>query len=421
MKKIIHAVLLASLLAASLWAREASFFAPPTVRAPWLLDWGGGLTAAAASGDPQSQEDLSAALGGNLWARLSLGGPWSLYGRLRNQALLGILPWPPASPEPEHLWTLDAAYLQLQDGEGGITFSLGRKLFLLGSGLILAGSGDGMELQLANPWFNAKLFGFYTGFLSPDFSDYAMHSRDEESGARRYFGGFSLGMDILGQELSFQGMYQSDYRMATEFLYTSWYSGLRLRGLVVGGEYLAEWYLQSGFSPSGDDRGNIRAFGGTNRYTRFFAAPWSPRLTLQYSLASGDGDRSSTDGGVGNSEGADTAFQAFGKLDLGTVFRPAFSNIQVAQISFGMNPHRSTLLDLKYLFYGKTVPRGVVNAGDAGLSAFDVGHALETGLQWAPFNDLSFFLSGGVFIPGAAFPKGQELRFALSGGMSLSF
>jgi hypothetical protein len=151
-------------------------------------------------------------------------------------------------------------------------------------------------------------------------------------------------------------------------------------------------------------------------------------VTVQYSLASGDADRTSTDGSAGNASGLDTAFQSFGRLSAGSVFRPSFSNIHVAQLGFAFRPLeaagprvRDSSLGLRYFYYAKYTEDGVVNSGEAGLLSHDLGHGVDFVLQWAPYNDMSIFFNAGMFLPGAAFPEGEALRYTVSGGMSLSF
>ncbi len=400
---------------------DEDFIAPPTVKAAWLLDWGGTLSPAGIYDRQGDTEALIAGLSGALWVRLSLPGQWQYYVRLKDNALAALLPWPEAGLELTNLWEVNANYLQFANPDAGLTFSAGRKPFLLGSGLLLSGNGDGAEFQLANPLFMLQAFGFYTGLLNADSSPYGMHDWDDANGAQRYFGGYAAGVGILGHELTLIGLYQGDFGLSPDDLYTSWYTGLQAKGMVADGAYLLEWYLQGGFSPSGAVRGEIDAYGGTCRYQKVFPAAAVPSLTLQYSLASGDADRSVAEGSVGNETGQDTAFQAFGQLNTGSVFRPYFSNIHIVQAGAAVNPLRAASIGLNYFYYAKHESGGVVNGGEAALSAFDLGHGLDLVLRWSPFKDLSVFLNGGVFIPGAAFPQDEALRFTVSGGVSFSF
>ncbi len=406
---------------------DENFLVPPPPKAPWLLDWGATVSPVALYEYSGGSGTLAAIASGNAWARLSLPGQWQLYARIRDTLLYTILPPQEPGASFVNLWELNSVYLQSAIPEAGFTLSIGRKPFLLGSGLVLAGNGDGIEFQLSLPVVAIKAFGFYTGLQKIDFSTYGMGSWDYENGAHRYFAAYSAGVVVLGHELSLLGLYQGDFGLDVSQLYTSWYSGLQAKGLALGGDYLLEWYIQNGTSPLATSSAAIKAFGGTCSYQIVFKAKTSPSVGLRYSLASGDADRSSAQGSLGNSAGGDTAFQAFGQLASGAAFRPHFGNIQIAQAAFSFMPLesaspgiRNTTVGVKYFYYMKYAKAGVVNEGEAPLGSLDLGHGIDLSAQWAPFGDVSFSLNSGVFLPGAAFPAGETIRFMVSGGLSLS-
>lgn len=403
---------------------DDGFFAPPQAKAPWLLDWGGTVSPAVLSESQGEPLSLVAGLSGNVWVRLSLPAGWQYYMRVRDNALLTVLPVD-AGLELVNLWEINANYLQLTEADAGLSLALGRKFFQLGSGLVLAGNGDGVEVQLNNQLFSARAFGFYTGLLDPGFSTvYALDSWDETNGAWRYIGGYSFGTGFNGHELALLGLYQGDFGQGTK-PYSSWYSGLQAKGMLLGGDYLVEGYLEDGHGPDG---ALIDAFAATARYNRVFKLATTPGVTFQYSVASGDPDRTVGDGSAGNASGNDLAFQAFGQLNTGSVFRPYFSNIHIAQLGVSFRPLewagallRDSSFGLRYFYYAKYDKAGVVNVDDAALPSHDLGHGVDLLLRWAPWNDVSTFLNAGAFLPGAAFPAGEALRFTVSGGMSLSF
>ncbi len=408
--------------------QDDDFFVPAQYKAPWLGDWGASVSPAGLYERQGASDSAIVGLSGNLWLRLSLPGQWLFYARIRDNALVTLLPVAASGMEFTNIWEVNASYLQLVVPEVGFTLSVGRKPFLLGSGLALSGNGDGLEFQLANPWFTVKAFGFYTGLLAPGFSTYSMDSWDDENGARRYVGGYQAGVSVFGHELSVLGLYQGDFGLSPAQQYSSWYAGLQARGMAPGGDYLVEWFLEDGYSPLGASRAAIDAFGGTCRYQIAWQVPASPAITVQYSLASGDPDRTSSQGSEGNSSGQDGAFQAFGQLGTGSVFRPHFSNVHIVQLGFNLNPFeaassrlRNSVIGLRYFYYAKYDKAGVVDSGDAALPSFDLGHGIDLVLRWLPWNDLSTFINAGLFLPGAAFPSDDAVRFTVSGGMSLSF
>jgi hypothetical protein len=255
-----------------------------------------------------------------------------------------------------------------------------------------------------------------------------MHAADIDGGARRYVGGYQVGLALFGHELSLLGLYQGDFGQVSEKLYTSWYTGLQAKGLLAGGDYLVECFLEEGYSPLAAASAAIQAFGGTVRYQRVFGAVTSPAVAVQYSLASGDPDRTAAKGSVGNATGADAGFQAFGQVASGSVYRPYFSNMHIASVGASFNPLeanpgrvKNSSVGLKYFYYAKYAAEGVVNSGEAALSSHDLGHGLDLSVRYSPYSDLSVFVSAGLFLPGAAFPQGEPLRFGASGGLSFSF
>jgi hypothetical protein len=242
---------------------EDDFFLPEPLKAPWMFDWGSTVSPAALFESTGGTETLVAGFSGNLWMRLSLPAGWQFYARVRDNVLLTALPLVDGAMTLSNIWEVNAGYLQLVDPDAGLTFSIGRKPFLLGSGLVLAGIGDGFDFQLSNALFSAQAFGFYTGLLNPGFSDYGLHAWDDANGARRYIGGYSVGVGLWGHEVSLLGMYQGDFGLDPDVMYTSWYTGFQAKGMLYGGDYLVEWYLEDGYSPSGATTSGIQAFGGT--------------------------------------------------------------------------------------------------------------------------------------------------------------
>lgn len=407
---------------------DSEFLNVGTGKAPWLLDYGVALNPAVFFDLTGSTMTLFGTAGASTWLRLSLPGQAQLYAKLRDSLILSILPWAASGVSFSNLWDIDALYLQASIQEAGFTFTAGRKSYSLGSGLVLSGIGDGVEFQLQTPLLRLKALGFYTGLLRPDFSGWSMGAWDYTNGAQRYLGGYSAGISVFGQEISLLGLYQGDAGLEAAELYTSWYSGLQLKGVVLSGEYLMEAYLQNGYSPLGSGTGSIQAFGGTARYQIQLPVFSSPGISIRYSLASGDPDRSSSRGAQGNTLLTDTAFQAFGTLNTGLAFRPNFSNMHIIQAGLSLNPLeagpaalRRTNIGLRYFYYMKYDKTGVVTLGEAPVASHDLGHGIDFNTVWAPFTDLSLTLNAGIFLPGAAFAAGEPVRMTVTGGIGFSF
>ena len=395
------------------------------MKAAWLVDWGAGLAPYALYQNAAADNSLISAVSGNLWLRLSLPAQWQLYARVKDTLLLSFLPTPAAGEFLTNLWDIDALWFKGSVPEAGFSFAIGRQLYVLGSGLLLAGTGDGVDFNLLTSLVQVKVFGFYTGLVRPDFSGFAMGAWDRANGPQRYGAGYRLAVNLFGQELALAGFYQGDAGLDSSQLYTSWYAGLQAEGLLFSGNYLVEAYLQDGYSP---DSTGIAAFGGTARYQLAFPVTTTPTATLQYSLASGDPDRLSSQGAIGNAADADTAFQTFGQLNSGLAFRPYFSNINILHAGFSFTPFESlagalrrSSLGLRYFYYFKYAASGVVNYGEATVDSADLGHGIDLTTSWSPFNDVGFFLNAGLFLPGAAFGAGEPLRIMVVSGLTLSF
>ncbi len=387
---------------------------------PWLLDWGGELTAAGLTEGQGLSAALAAGAGAKLWFRLSLPEQWQLYIRARDSASAQLLPFSDILSSFVNRWEVSDAFIQLLIRDAPFTLAAGRKSFSLGSGLALSGTGDGLEVELYGKAFSAKAFGYYTGLISPDFSRYAMFLPDDALGTKRYIGAYSASSFIKGQELSLLGLYQGYFGSRPEEYYTSWYSGLQAKGLLLGGDYLVEGYAEHGYSPLGAGRGDIRAYAARAAYLRSFEGSLRPRISLGYAFASGDEDRISGQGPGGNQADFDEAFQSFGNVDTGLVLRPYFSNLHMASAGLG-----ATLAKVKaslgYYYFAKHRAASPINTADAVLPFHDLGHELDLSLSWSPFLDLSFLLGAGLFLPGKAFASGNDIRYAASIGLSLSF
>ncbi|HAE23538.1 MAG TPA: hypothetical protein DCG47_14655 [Spirochaetaceae bacterium] len=390
------------------------------LKEPWLLDWGGELSAALLFEGQALAPALAAGAGAKLWLRLSLPEQWQLYIRARDNASLQLYPMADILSSLSNRWEISDAFLQLLVRDAPFTLAVGRKNYTLGTGLALSGAGDGLEVELFGKAFSAKAFGYYTGLISPEFSRYAMFLPDDALGTKRYIGSYSVSGSMKGHELSVLGLYQGYFGSRAEEYYTSWYSGLQAKGLLLGGDYLVEGYTERGYSPLGTGRGDIRAYAARAGYARSFLGALSPRLSLGYAFASGDEDRISGQGPAGNQAGFDEAFQSFGNVDTGLVLRLYFSNLHMASASAGATIKKINI-GLNYYYFAKHKKESPINTADALLPFHDLGHELDAVLSWSPFLDLSFLLGGGLFLPGKAFSSGNELRYAASIGLSLSY
>jgi len=430
MKKILGFALLAGLATVFVAAQttDDDFFGPQPVKAPWILDWGASVSPSAVAELDGADDLVLATVGSSLWLRMSLPASGQLYARLKDTLVFTLYPQPAAGEGLTHLWDLDAAYYRLSLKDAGLTVHLGRKSFALGSGLVLAGTGDGLDLQWVSPGLTVSALGLYSGLLRPDYSSWTKSAWDVDNGPRRAMAGGSAATTFGNHGLTLLGLYQYDLGTDSAALYQSWYAGAQARGVLLTGEYQLEAWYQGGTSPLGSGTATISAFAGRAGYTMFFRAPMSPSASVQYAVASGDADRTTVADAAGNATGQDNGFQGFGSISAGGVLRPDFGNIQIFQAGITLNPLESgpawlkkTNAGLKYFYYMKYDINGVINDGEADLPSLDVGHGVDASLRWGPLSDLNVTVSGGMFIPGAAYAASEPLQYSASVGLSVSF
>lgn len=407
---------------------DADFFGPQPVKAPWVVDWGASVSPSVVAEIDGSNDLVLATVGSNLWLRMSLPAKGQLYARIKDTMVFTLYPQPVAGEGFTHLWDVDAAYYRLQLTNLGLTVHGGRKSFALGSGLVMAGTGDGLDIQWVSPMLSVHAFGLYSGFMRPDYSSWTMNAWDVDNGPRRVMAGGSATATLGNHGVSLLGLYQHDFGQEAATRYQSWYAGAQAKGVLFTGEYQLEGWYQGGASPLGAGTAAISAFAGRAGYTMFFKAPMSPSASVQYALASGDGDRSTAASAAGNAAGQDKGFQGFGSVGAGSVLRPDFTNLQIIQAGLTLNPLasgpvwlRKTNVGIKYFYYMKYDVNGVINDGEADLSSRDVGHGIDASLRWGPLSDLNITASGGMFIPGAAYAVSEPIQYSASLGLSLSF
>lgn len=406
-----------------------NFLTKPAAGSPWLPDFGVDLVPAVLVDSQNGLMTLAGSGGGRLWARLSLPAGWTLHARVGDTVSYTHLEAGATSGQWENSVDLSSLYLRMDGERSGASLTVGRADFVLGSGLVMAGPADGARIGLANTVYRAQLFGLYTGWLHPDVLAWQLGTADDGSAESRLAGGFSAGLNLAGHELSLLGLYQTDTASTGTELYTSWYTGLSLGGHLAGGTYLLEGWLEEGQSPFGNSVAGIRAFAAVADYYLMLPLPFLPGARVSYAVASGDPDRTAADGAAGNTAGQDNGFQAFGYLDLGAALRPAFSNIQVLRVSLSAaplgplapgTPLSRSRLETTYRYYLKYRAVGGIGTGEATLPSLDLGHGIDARMSVSPWNDLTIFASGGVFLPGAAWWSDEPIRWSVSGGISLS-
>ena len=352
-----------------------------------------------------------------------------------------------------HSVDLDVGFLSMNLGGKTAQVTIGRKYFILGSGLVLNGRGDGGEVDIYSPVVNVKALVSYTGWLVKDDNPYGMSDRDLTDGARRLFAGGEVFHDFYNQTLYFLALGQIDYGMEDRIYrthYNSQYYGAGLKGVLFGGlvyngEFVAERgksyinrsvYLSNPAAPTQNgyvyiSKGEkIKGYGGALNLSYYFDAALNPVILFQYSAGTGDKHRNNYKQPGGNGQGSDFGFIPFGTFVGGYALRPLIGNLHTLRGGFSISPFswsdarwlRSMSLMTKYSFYLKNKAAAGINGGNDALKKNRfVGQGVDVSLRWLIFSDLSTFVNYAIFVPGSAYPASESNRHFTMVGFNISF
>ncbi|MBN2080339.1 MAG: alginate export family protein [Spirochaetes bacterium] len=342
---------------------------------------------------------------------------------------------------------LDIGYISMATPRRNLDFSVGRKYYNIGSGLVLNGRGDGAELNFYSKYINVKALGSWTGFLVKDDNPYGLSDRDLATGSRRVFGGGEISTEWFNQKLYVFGMAQFDFgrerydrrrRQLTALMgwtegfsyysgrsrYDSQYYGVGLRGVIVSGlSYSGEAVMERGKSylsgltlsqylPGYNLKSDILAYSAQFKLDYYINTMFTPVLGARYAFGSGDVNRDDYRTPIGNSLGKDRGFIYFGTFVGGYAFKPLLANMHVISGSVAVSPFswsdvifvNAMTLTARYFYYMKHKTMATVNYGlDATKHEREIGHGLDASLRWRLFSDLTLSVTYGLFIPGKAF------------------
>lgn len=372
----------------------------------------------------------------NIWLKSYLWNNSYIYIRVKD-TLTGIMSQEGygSLDEVDNLFDLDVAYIDMMFLDGMLRLQMGRKFFMLGTGLVFNGRGDGLEFDVYSRWVNLKVFGNYTGLIQKDSNLYQLSDKDYSDGARRIFTGGELWFTFENQELFLLAMAQfdmSDETAGARHRYNSQYYGGGIRGLISDAvSYYGEVIYESGTTYTSDNRKrDISALAASIGIDYYFNVATYPVLIFQYAYASGDKDRTSyANANIDAISGADTGFISFGTFLAGYALRPLPGNIHVIRAGFALSPFswsdktcikRFTIIT-KYSYYMKDKKDGLINQGEATEEDAFIGHGFDLSLRWEILSDLSFFASYAIFLPGNAFTSSENDRHFITEGITLSF
>ncbi len=373
-----------------------------------------------------------------VWFKTYLWNDSYLYIRGKDTYTAVISKKGSASAKNKNVLDLDLGYITMATPRRNVDFTAGRKYFLLGSGIVMNGRGDGAEFNFYSKYINIKALGSWTGWLVKDDNPYGLSDRDISTGAKRVFAGGKVSTSWYNQTLFFYGLAQFDFgkeyyhkkRLITSVIagwdpgirqyntrtrYQSQYYGMGLEGVIVSGlSYFGEFIIEQGKSYiSGYPvRTSINAYAASARLNYYLNVLMKPSLEAQYFFGSGDVNRSDYRSPNGNLWGRDTGFLYFGTFVGGYALKPVLANIHVISASVSFSPFewvkiysiKNMNFTAKYYYYLKHHVWSPINNGlDATRPDREIGHEVDVSMRWLIFSDFSFFMNYGVFIPGKAF------------------
>lgn len=426
----------------------------PLERRPFTLSYGGWITPTLIDEEKTDSTSTSSTTA-KLWVKSTLWQNAFIYVRGKDTFTWNFRkPGGSSIDTTDNVVDLDVAYIGMANRYQNMKLFVGRKFYILGTGLVFSGRGDGIEASYVNPIVDVKVFGAYTGLLAKDSNPYKLSDKDISKGSKRIFAGGTLEKSFLNQTAYVLGMAQIDngrQEMNVKSRYQSQYYGAGLKGLIIDGlDYYAEGVYERGFSYFKGSEGEkylnqqlnlnnpnvlknhkkeVSAFAALAGVNYYLPTILNPTILFQYAFGSGDGDRENYSSSTGNTRGPDTGFIYFGTYVGGFALRPLLANLHIFRAGFSLVPmsfmkqrflNRMSVV-LRYTYYMKSKIGGPINYGEAERHSSDVGHGVDAALRWGIFDDLSFFVNYGLFLPGGAFSSSEDTRHFILGGFNLVF
>ncbi|MFW5862044.1 MAG: alginate export family protein [Spirochaetota bacterium] len=400
---------------------------------PFIPQYGGWVTSTILDERSEGTTLTTSLTQVRLWLQMSFSDNVYMYVRGRD-IYLAELYQEYRDIENDNSVDLDLGYIGFRSDDSTLQLFLGRKYFLVGTGLVMNDRADGAEVKLYSSIVNLKLFGAYTGLFQEDTNPYNLSARDYSDGAKRVFAGGTLSRGIGNQELYVLGVAQmdvGDQESDSKSRYQSQYYGLGVKGVVSDSlDYYAEGVYEMGTSyTTANEESEIQAFAAQAGVNWFLPYQLNPSLILQYAFGSGDEDKSDYLDPRGNVRGNDTGFLGFGTYVGGYALRPQLANLHVLRAGGSFTPFseldqlwlQRLSLTAKYSYYMKHRAAGVINSGEASEPERFVGHGGDVILRWKLLYDFSIFAGYAIFVPGDAYPDSADNRTFAMGGVTLVF
>lgn len=308
---------------------------------------------------------------------------------------------------------------------GKLTLQLGRDFVYWGNGLVLAQTLDGGMVTVGTDLLELTLLAGVTPTRTVDI-DTSRPAFDYNT--RRGFFGAMLTADLGDHRpyvyvLSQRDFNSEDFRSVsfidTRYNYNSVYLGAGSSGAIgprirYGVEAVAEFGTSKSNSFSIDGFGlfpvdqtsdRIHAYAVNARLDYFVEDPGQTRLSAEFTLATGDGDRGTTTNTFnGNQPDTDdTAFNAFGLINTGLAFAPSASNLMALRLGAATLPLPETAatrrlqIGTDVFFFAKHNRDAPIeeNTGDVRY----LGWEPDVYLNWQATSDITIALRYGIFFP----------------------
>lgn len=321
-----------------------------------------------------------------------------------------------------------------------LTMRAGRQFITLGRGWLYFQRNDAILLDGRLGEFEVEAFAAKSLLHDDNFDVTAPRFDDSE----RYFYGGQIAYNGL-RNLRPYGMWlfqrdQSGSLFADpvfKFDYDSNYLGAGVEGAFTPQwTWYAEGVRQWGESTSADlirglsKKDDIDAWAFDLGTEYYFDHPATPRVGLEYALATGDPDRGSITNTLGgNRLGTDDeSFLAFGFMETGYSFAPRFSNLQFLKADGSIRPWgghedriwRELTVGAAFYQYWKDRSQGVVSDVRVDRSSSELGQELDFYIDWQVQSDLRLTVQYGIFFPGQSLTQMRDTDY-LSVGVLFNF
>lgn len=328
-----------------------------------------------------------------------------------------------------------------------IIFQGGRQLARWGNGVVLSELIDGIQVTGSAGRFELSIVaGVTPDDLVVDFDPSRPGFNDETN--RGFFGGMLSYRMTPRHRLFVYGLVQRDFNSdevlifgptTTRFSYDSHYIGVGAHGALgdrfqygveavyEGGETLSSSFNNVTFVAVPQTADPIQAWAASARLDYLPGDTNRSRLTGEVLLASGDDDRlRSNTTFAGNQTGTtDRGFNAFGLLNTGLAFNPAFSNLAVLRVggsTFPL-PDNDVLsrwqIGADVLVFGKLDDSAPID--ESTFTSSYLGTEIDLFTTWRIFSDLTLDIRYGIFLPGDAIAGRKVPRHFLFTGLTWSF